>query len=306
MGLHERLSALIHPSRARVMRLLSEEELTGGEVARITQSPQSTTSRHLKALTESGWAVGRREGNMVIFGISDQLTELELTLWASLREELSARWPDDAVRLNAILCERAPNSRSYFGRVATGWDEIRRELYGEHSLTHLALSMLDPNLTIADLGCGSGGFLALLAPQARHVIGVDREPTMLKVARERTERFSNVEVREGELEAPPLAVSEVDLALLNLVLHLVEEPERVLRAAQPKLKARGRLIVIDMVAHDRDEYRRTMGHVSLGFSRDQLSELATRAGLKLSAYHTLPPDLSASGPALFTASLITT
>ena len=156
MELHERIGALIHPSRMRIMRLLSEEELTGGEVARITQGAQSTTSRHLKVLTESRWVVSRRVGNTVIFGASETLEVPEQTLWEALNHDLAARWPDDGLRLKATLNERAPSSRDYFGRLGARWEEVRRELYGEHSLTHLAFSLLSHDQVIADLGCGTG------------------------------------------------------------------------------------------------------------------------------------------------------
>lgn len=303
MELHERLSALIQPSRARIMRLLTRAELSGGEVSRVTQGAQSTTSRHLKALTESGWVGSRRVGNTVMFGASDQLGELERSLWEALEREFSARWPDDSLRLEVTLRERKPNSRDYFGRIGARWEEVRRELYGEHSLAHLAFSMLPRAQVIADLGCGSGGVLELLAPHVDRLIGVDREPAMLEAARERVASFAHVEVRGGELESPPLTQGEIDLALFNLVLHLVDSPVQVLTAACDALSDIGRVVIIDMVAHDREEYRRSMGHISLGFSEDDLSQCASRAGLCLTHYQTLPPDLTASGPALFAATL---
>ena len=303
MELHERLGALIHPSRTRMMRLLTHEELTGGEVARITQGAQSTTSRHLKALTESGWVMSRRVGNTVIFRASDQLDEPERALWQVLEQSLGSRWPDDTLRLAATLRERKPSSRDYFGRLGAKWEEVRRELYGEHSLTYLALAMLSRRQAVADLGCGVGHVLSLLAPHVERVIGVDREPAMLEAARTRVADYDHVEVRAGELESPPLERHEVDVALLNLVLHLVDSPAEILNALRPALRPAGRVIVIDMVAHDRDEYRRTMGHVSLGFSHQTLDKIASEAGLRLTNYHTLPPDLAASGPALFAASL---
>lgn len=303
MDLHERYSALIHPSRTRIFRLLCQEELSGGEVARVTQSPQSTTSRHLKILTESDWVASRRVGNTVIFSASQSLSDADQALWSALEIELSDRWPDDSLRLATIIRERSPSSRDYFGRLGARWDEVRRALYGEHSLTHLALSMLSSELVIADLGCGSGGVLALLAPQVMRVIGIDREPAMIEAAQSKTRGFGNVEIRHGELESPPLSDAEVDIALFNLVLHLVESPTSALHAVASALKPQGKILIIDMVAHDRDEYRQSMGHVSLGFSEEEIHSFARRAGLTLDHYRPLPPDFDASGPALFAASL---
>ena len=97
--------------------------------------------------------------------------------------------------------------------------------------------MLSRTQTIADLGCGSGTVLSMLAPQVDWVIGVDREPAMLEAAYTKTSAFENVEIRQGELESPPLQEQELDLALLNLVLHLVEYPNQCLKSCYACLKA---------------------------------------------------------------------
>ena len=302
MDVHERYSALIHPSRTRIFKLLYQEELSGGEVTRITQGAQSTTSRHLKLLTESDWVVSRRVGTTVLFSASKNLNDTDLALWEAMKVELKDSWSDDALRLATTLQERSPTSRDYFGRLGSKWEDIREQLYGANSLTHLAFSMLSREQTVADLGCGSGTVLSMLAPQVDWVIGVDREPAMLEAAYTKTSDFDNVEIRQGELESPPLQDQELDLALLNLVLHLVERPNEVLRATAQALKPSGRLVIIDMVAHQREEYRQSMGHVSLGFSYHELYQFAEDSGLKLENYLALPPDLKASGPSLFSAS----
>ena len=66
----------------------------------------------------------------------------------------------------------------------------------------------------------------------------------------------------------------------------------------------GRLILLDMQAHDRREYRRTMGHKHLGFSEAALAGLARGAGLRLARYTLLPPPPDALGPGLFNATLV--
>ena len=62
-------------------------------------------------------------------------------------------------------------------------------------------------------------------------------------------------------------------------------------------------MVLDMVAHDRESYRRTMGHVHLGFAREAFEGLASEAGLEVHHWRVLPPDPTAQGPSLFLAVL---
>src|SRR2546430_16761963 len=56
------LTALSDPTRCRILRLLEQHELTVGELCSALQLPQSTVSRHLKALADEEWVAARGEG----------------------------------------------------------------------------------------------------------------------------------------------------------------------------------------------------------------------------------------------------
>lgn len=301
--IYDRLETLGAPARVRLLRLLEVEELNVGELSRVVQLPQSTVSRHLKDLLDHGWLVRRREGTSANFAVADDLPDDARSLWELVKASTDDDHADDGLRLASVLAARDVDSRTFFGRVAGSWTELRRELFGTSFLTPALLSLLPPDEVVVDLGCGPGDVLALLAPVAGRLIGVDREPAMLDAARLRLGGGASVELREGALEAPPLAPGEVDVALLMLVLHHVDEPDVVLRAVSPALSPRGRVVVVDMVAHDRDDYRRRMGHKHLGFAEDTLVAYAAGAGLRVRRWQVLPPDPEGTGPALFVAVL---
>ena len=63
----------------------------------------------------------------------------------------------------------------------------------------------------------------------------------------------------------------------------------------------GRVLVVDMLPHDRVEYQQQMGHVWLGFSEKQVARLLTGAGFDEVRVRALPADPDAKGPALFAA-----
>jgi ArsR family transcriptional regulator len=67
------------------------------------------------------------------------------------------------------------------------------------------------------------------------------------------------------------------------------------------IKAGGRILVVDMLPHDREEYQQQMGHVWLGFSETQITRLLTGAGFGDVRVRMLPVDPDAKGPALFAA-----
>ena len=66
----------------------------------------------------------------------------------------------------------------------------------------------------------------------------------------------------------------------------------------------GPIMVLDMMSHDRKDYRDTMGHLHLGFSSEDLDEEAVKSGLQLQKYVPLPPDPASSGPPVFVARLM--
>ena len=59
------LKALADPSRLRVLAAVAEEELTVGEIQEIVESVQSSVSRNLAILRDSGFIQDRKEGTNV-------------------------------------------------------------------------------------------------------------------------------------------------------------------------------------------------------------------------------------------------
>jgi ArsR family transcriptional regulator len=129
---------------------------------------------------------------------------------------------------------------------------------------------------------------------------------MLASARRRLAAQPNVEFRPGELDALPIASEELDVVLLSLVLHHAPDPGPTLTEVARVLRPGGRVLVIDMLPHDREEYQQQMGHVWLGFAEKQVLRFLAGAGLADARIHALPVDPQAGGPALFAAIAVKT
>lgn len=300
----DRLSALADPIRSRLLLLLDRHELTVGELCSALQLPQSTVSRHLKTLADEGWVIARAEGTSRRYAMPGAaLDPGARRLWHLVREQVgttpSAR--HDLTRIEQLLLERRSTSQAFFSSRAGQWDKVRVELYGSRAdLTPFA-ALLDPDWIVADLGCGTGQTSAALAPFVGRVIAVDESSAMLAAARRRLADRDQVEVRSGRLEDLPINDAELDAAILSLVLHFVVDPAAVFAEAARTIRPGGRLLVVDMVPHEREDYRSTMGHLWLGFDATQLTEWLERAGFGEVRIVPLPPDPQAKGPGLFTA-----
>lgn len=305
LSLLDAFSALADATRCRMLWLLEQQELTVSELCAVLQLPQSTVSRHLKTLADAGWVTSRRDGTSRYYALAID-DEARARIWDVTRGELAGRagTAEDARRLSQVLAGRSRTSRQFFATAAGEWDQLREELFGTQFTAPALLGLLPDSWIVADLGCGTGQLLPVLSPLVARVVGVDASDEMLAAARARAASLPNVELRRGSLEALPLPDGAVDAAVMMLVLHHLPSPGRALAEARRILKPGGRLLVVDMAPHEREEYRQRMGHVWLGFSEEQMRRLVEQSGLVLRRLTPLAPDPDSRGPTLFTAAAI--
>lgn len=301
LAILDRLSALADSTRSRLLLVLDRHELSVSELCQVLQLPQSTVSRHLKILGDDGWVIGRAEGTSRRYTVAPSLDPGARRLWQLVRGQVAddVTAQQDAERLRSVLAERRTRSEQFFSTSAGQWDALRSELFGPRAELAALPGLLDETWVVGDLGCGTGQLTASLAPYVARVLAVDRSRAMLAAARARVQGLDNVELRQGELERLPIADGELDAAVLFLVLHYLPEPALALGEARRVLKPGGRLLIVDMTPHGREEYRQTMGHVWLGFSAEQMQDWAVEAGLEATRYRGLPADARARGPGLF-------
>jgi ArsR family transcriptional regulator len=124
---------------------------------------------------------------------------------------------------------------------------------------------------------------------------------MLKAAKQRTADLPNVDLRRGDLESLPIEAGTCDVALMVLSLTYVADPTVVLCEMARVLRPGGRGVIVDLLPHARDDFRRQYGQLHLGFATEDLARLLAGCGFAESVARALPPDPNTKGPALFLA-----
>ena len=116
-----------------------------------------------------------------------------------------------------------------FGRIAARYDELRPvdELWQELFETLVREGGLVAR-RVLEVGCGTGALAAALAERGARVWGLDAEPEMLAVARQRAP--AGVGLKEGRAEALPFKDGWFDRVVMRLSLHLFDRPAAIAEA----------------------------------------------------------------------------
>jgi ArsR family transcriptional regulator len=189
----------------------------------------------------------------------------------------------DRSRLGEVLAERQANGREFFDRIAEEWDEIGERFRSGQARQRAAASLLSSDLTVADLGCGTGYFAEALMGLVGRLILVDASQGMLDRAVARLgprSSATSIDARMGELDALPIADAELDGVVAGMVLHHLPSLELPLREMKRVLKPGGRAVVLDLAPHRESWMHAALGDRHLGLDPAAVAEAFTRAGFE--------------------------
>jgi ubiquinone/menaquinone biosynthesis C-methylase UbiE len=134
--------------------------------------------------------------------------------------------------------------RADFDRIALlppGGGVDHNAAYHQYLMRHVPTDGSDA----LDIGCGTGEFARQLARRCRHVVAIDLSPNMIRVARERSADFSNIDYRVAEVTTLDLGDSRYDCIASIAALHHVSAPALLPRLAAA-VRPGGVLLILDL------------------------------------------------------------
>lgn len=279
------LAASADPSRLRLLAVCAQGEWTVSELVQVMGQSQPRISRHLKILAEAGLLDRFREGSWVFYRRAQDGEGARLA--RSICRLLPADDPTlqlDRRRLEAVREARRRSAEAWFDHRAEAWDDERTLVGPDSSAIDTALLGLFDGVatpSLLDVGTGTGRILQLLASRIGYGLGVDVAQDMLKVARAHLDRREarNCQVRHGDMYQLPLPDGSFHAVTFHQVLHYADDPLAVLAEARRVLAPGGRLIVVDLARHEREDLRSERQHRRLGFADAEMAGWFAELGL---------------------------
>lgn len=96
-----------------------------------------------------------------------------------------------------------------------------------------------------DIGCGTGSFSRLLADRSDQVVALDLSPQMIRIARERSKCYSNIQFQVADATAWEFPLGQFDCVASIATLHHLPIEEMLLKM-KGALRPGGTLIVLDL------------------------------------------------------------
>ena len=272
-------------ARLRLLRVLAHDRFNVTELTGVLGLAQSGVSRHLGLLKEADLVSEERDGAYTYYRLSPDVRENGRgPLWPLLESQFAASRQAATVRADdARLQEVLRLRRENFDQHAGPDTRDGRQLVPGRSWAAWAraLAHLLPPADVVDIGCGEGYLTIEVARWARRVVAVDRSSAVLMRAKALAgrRRAANIVFKRGELEKLPLDAAIVDVAILSQALHHAADPAQAVAEAVRVLRPGGKVLVLDLRAHEETWVRDKLGDRQLGFTDDALTGLLTGAGL---------------------------
>ena len=288
-SLHALFSAAGHPLRMGILRVLKAESFSVSELCDLFSMRQSALSHHLKILVEANLLSRRPEGTATFYRRQlpeGQYTSLRQTMFDDIDREPLRH--DLVLGLQRVQCQREEHSATFFREHGEQFKRHQESIASWEDYSRATLHLLDragdfSGNKILEVGPGDGRLLPALSKRGAAIVALDNAQEMLDRAKKNAGTLGNVQFYFGEPASLADHAGAFSAAVVNMVLHHVPDPKRLIAEVAQLLTSGGHLIVSELCPHDQAWAREHCGDLWLGLDPDALYTWAAEAGLERSA-----------------------
>lgn len=154
-----------------------------------------------------------------------------------------------------------PGSGSFFNTIAARYDILNQVIsLGFHgSWRTSAIKKILPAQSVLDISTGTGDLaISVAANRSIRVVGLDPSPEMLKVARDKINRFANsigdVRLVTGVAEALPFESDSFDAVAVAFGVRNFQDRQKGLSEMSRVLKPNGKWVILELSLTDGDQF----------------------------------------------------
>ena len=147
--------------------------------------------------------------------------------------------------------KRLKESQQYWDNLASTFDNepdhgLRDSVIRETWTAFLRAWLPPTNMTILDIGCGTGSLSVVLAELGHKVTGIDLSPAMISLAQAKAAiQGFQIDFHVMDAAFPQFSDRQFDAIICRHLLWALPEPVQVLERWRQLLKPKGRLILME-------------------------------------------------------------
>lgn len=134
----------------------------------------------------------------------------------------------------------------YWSRFPDTYDKNQEYVVGKELLNEITKELND--LTdlgeVAEFGCGTGYFTETIAQKANHVVATDLSNELLELAKKRLNKNPEITIQKENCINTSFTSEKFDSVFMANLIHVVENPLKVLQESHRILRKGGMLIIV--------------------------------------------------------------
>ena len=133
--------------------------------------------------------------------------------------------------------------------------------------TDYVASLMDKDDKVLECACGTGMFSVKIAPCVKSLTATDFADGMLKRAKKKCSKFSNVLIESGDITALKYEDNSFDKAVAANVIHLLDDPKKAIDELKRVVKPGGTIVIPTYIHFQRSVAANVFDKAGAGFKR---------------------------------------